>query len=228
MAPLPLHRPPDHRTSLSRFCGHGSRQARSRGARPCGSATARKGVRRAGSASGGRPPAVEVDAAGEHLLEPVCPIVWWIWAHQLGLPSPKQRPYSPRVSPCSRPNDPGRVGNISRARGRRCRASGLQSSPRAAKRLSGQAGILAYPLAGRRRRRPPGAARQRIRRHSTSCCWRPRISRPRWSHRAGTTTAAGRSGPSPGRAARTRPPGRRGTGTGWARSSGSWAIHTHP
>jgi hypothetical protein len=58
--------------------------------------------------------------------------------HQLGLPSPKQRPYSPRVSPCSRPNDPGRVGNISRARGRQCRASGLQSSRRAAKRISGQ------------------------------------------------------------------------------------------
>src|SRR4029450_3542611 len=39
---------------------------------------------------GDRPPAVEVDAAGEHLLEPVWPIVWWIWAHQLRLPSAQQ------------------------------------------------------------------------------------------------------------------------------------------
>jgi hypothetical protein len=201
MAPLPLHRSPDYRT----YCLASAVTAAGRHALAMPALAAPPRLGRAwgapGSASGDRPPAVEVDAAGEHLLEPVCPHRLADLGHQPGLPSPKQRPYSPRVSPCSRPNDPGRVGNISRARGRQCRASGLQSSRRAAKRISGQAGILAYPVAGRRRRRPPGAARQRIRRHSTSCCWRPRISRPRWSHRAGTTTAAGRSGPSPGRAA---------------------------
>jgi hypothetical protein len=228
MAPLPLHRPPDHRTSLSRFCGHGSRQARSRDARLAAPPRLGRAWGAPGSDGGDRPPAVEVDAAGEHLLEPVCPIVWWIWATSSVSPRRSSGHIPPGVSPCSRPNDPR--SRRQHQPGQRPTMPRQQSAVITASRQAHlrPAGILAYPLAGRRRRRPPGAARQRIRRHSTSCCWRPRISRPRWSHRAGTTTAAGRSGPSPGRAARTRPPGRRGTGTGWAPSSGSWAIHTHP
>ena len=228
MAPLPLHRPPDHRTSLSRFCGHGSRQARSRDARLAAPPRLGRAWGAPGSDGGDRPPAVEVDAAGEHLLEPVCPIVWWIWATSSVSPRRSSGHIPPRGQPLFTSKRPP-VASAASAGPEADNAAPAVCShhgePPSASPASGNPRLpasrwKAKAAAWRCTAADPAALDLLLLAtpdQSTQVVSQGRHHHSRWTKWA-----------QPWSSGSNAPAGSPRTGTGWARSSGSWAIHTHP